>query len=76
MLASYRNPANHFFRGTSTVRTDTGNGACETIYVSEFQILKKANTRVRAVYHVAKWLCIVSFGVFCMLFVLTPPGKP
>ncbi len=30
-------------RGTSTSRTDTGNGACETIYVNDFEILKKGN---------------------------------
>lgn len=30
-------------RGTSTSRTDTGNGACETIYVNNFEILKKGN---------------------------------
>ena len=30
-------------RGTSTVRTDTGNGACETIYVREFEIVRAAN---------------------------------
>lgn len=27
-------------RGTSVVRTDTGNGACETIFVKEFDIVK------------------------------------
>jgi len=29
-------------RGTSTTRTDTGNGACETIFVNEFEILEPA----------------------------------
>ena len=29
-----------FFRGTSTVRTDSGNGACETVYVEAFTIIK------------------------------------
>jgi hypothetical protein len=28
-------------RGTSTTRTDTGNGACETIYVDDFQIVQR-----------------------------------
>ena len=32
-----------FSRGTSTVRDDTGNGACETIYVEQFDILQTAN---------------------------------
>jgi hypothetical protein len=38
MLASYRNDAG-FERGTSVTRTDTGNGACETIYVTGFDVL-------------------------------------
>lgn len=29
-------------RGTSTTRTDTGDGACETIYVEQFHILESA----------------------------------
>jgi hypothetical protein len=39
-LAEYSH--NHGFpfrRGTSTVRTDSGNGACETVYVDDFEIL-------------------------------------
>jgi len=32
-----------FHRGTSTTREDTGDGACETIYVTEFEILQPAN---------------------------------
>ena len=36
-LAGYSND-DGFRRGTSTTRDDTGNGACETIYVDEFQI--------------------------------------
>jgi hypothetical protein len=27
-------------RGTSTTRTDTGNGACETVFVEDFEIVK------------------------------------
>jgi hypothetical protein len=39
-LAEYSH--NHEFafkRGTSVVRTDTGNGACETVYLEDFEIL-------------------------------------
>ena len=42
-LAEYTNPAG-ITRGTSTTRLDTGNGACETIYVEYFEILKAANS--------------------------------
>jgi hypothetical protein len=31
-------------RGTSTTRTDTGNGACETIYVEQFKIVRPATS--------------------------------
>lgn len=37
-LASY-NGENGGGRGTSTTRSDTGNGACETIYVTEFEVV-------------------------------------
>ena len=37
-LANYQG-SNGNKRGTSIVRTDTGNGACETIYVNDVQIL-------------------------------------
>lgn len=47
-LATYSQPANQFSRGTSTVRDDTGDGACETVYVTEFRILKRANPAWRA----------------------------
>ncbi len=30
----------HFHRGTSITRFDTGNGACETVYVTDAQILR------------------------------------
>lgn len=45
-LASYGN-AEGGRRGTSTTRTDTGDGACETIYVREFDILEPAASRWR-----------------------------
>jgi len=31
-------------RGTSTTRTDTGNGACETIYLERFEIVEPATS--------------------------------
>ena len=40
-LAEYSH--NHGFpfkRGTSTVRTDSGNGACETVFVESFEVLR------------------------------------
>lgn len=40
MLASYG--AGGSKRGTSTTRDDTGNGACETIFIDEFRIVQEA----------------------------------
>jgi len=42
-LASYGSP-NVTPRGTSTTRTDTGDGACETIYVQHFEIIRAATS--------------------------------
>src|SRR5690606_8782050 len=39
-LASYESSAGK--RGTSITRDDTGDGACETIYVEEFEIIASA----------------------------------
>jgi hypothetical protein len=30
-----------FQRGTSTVRTDTGNGACETVWLEDFEVIRR-----------------------------------
>ncbi|MEM9690774.1 MAG: hypothetical protein AAF917_15010, partial [Pseudomonadota bacterium] len=37
-LASYTGPTGT--RGTSTTRTDTGDGACETIFIDTFRIVE------------------------------------
>ena len=42
-LASYTSEGGST-RGTSTTRTDTGDGACETIYVEQFKIVKAATS--------------------------------
>lgn len=48
-LASYSHSNESFKRGSSITRTDRGNGdrgngACETVYVTDFSILKRANS--------------------------------
>lgn len=42
-LASYT--LEHGKRGSSTVRTDRGNGACETVWVENLTLLKRGNHR-------------------------------
>lgn len=50
-------------RGTSTTRDDTGNGACETIFVDEFEIISAAFSGWRTVMH-------VSLGVLVLCLIL------
>ncbi len=61
-LAHYKNPMG-YERGTSTNRTDTGNGACETIFVNEISILQSMNSHWRS-------LMSFSFGVFLISLIL------
>ena len=60
-LASYRQ-GDGFQRGTSTTRDDTGNGACETIYVRDFEILSRMRSPWRMAFDVS------AFGVFSLAF--------
>lgn len=53
-----------FKRGTSTVRTDTGNGACETIYVDDVQVLRPADALWRRLRWVGLMLAVVAGGVW------------
>jgi len=56
-----------FSRGSSTTRADSGNGACETIYLTDFEIVKSANSVWRAAFAVTKYLIIVLVVVFLIL---------
>ncbi len=67
-LANYSQPGGGF-RGTSTTRTDTGNGACETIYVEEFEILKKSNRFWRFLFTLSTLLVAASLIFFIAEFV-------
>ena len=72
LLAEYANPGNGFHRGTSTIREDTGNGACETIYVNEFTIINKANRKLRRLYTIVKWLMLGSGIGFLIMLPIAP----
>ena len=51
-----------FTRGTSTVRTDTGNGACETVFIDSIEIIKAGGKRWRTLVWVAG--VMLALGVF------------
>lgn len=57
-----------FKRGTSTVRTDSGNGACETVFIDQLEILKKGNKPWRMLV----WLA----GAMLLLGVITWFARP
>lgn len=48
-----------FKRGTSTVRTDTGNGACETVFVDSFEILETAGKPWRILVWIASIMLLL-----------------
>jgi len=70
-LANYSH-AGGFSRGTSTSRNDTGNGACETVYVEDFQITRKSNPGWRLVNRLSFWLTLLSLLGLTILFFVAP----
>lgn len=57
-LASYGQDG-RINRGTSTVRTDMGNGACETIYVKHFQVLQEGSSAWRMGMYLSLFLSFI-----------------
>ena len=56
-------------RGTSLTRDDTGNGACETIYVTDINILRKANRFWRYLFSLSTLLVAGSIILLIVFFV-------
>ncbi len=75
-LAEYSHSNGEFRRGTSTVRTDTGNGACETVYVEEYEILRAGNSFWRATFTASKYAILVSGLLLVARFLLAPVTPP
>ncbi|EXJ17065.1 hypothetical protein [Imhoffiella purpurea] len=70
-LVSYSH-AGGFSRGTSTRRDDSGNGACETVYVEDFQITRTSNPGWRLIHRIASGLALVSLIGLAILFFVAP----
>jgi hypothetical protein len=64
-LAAYGHKGSGSMRGTSTSRNDTGGGACETVYVTQFEIIKRANAAWRAIMPLT---LVVIGGCLVLLF--------
>lgn len=67
VLASYGNNGGGK-RGTSTTRKDTGDGACETIFVERFQIVKAATNYWR----MSMYGFLLVFGINLIVFFKRP----
>lgn len=59
MLVSYSPASNpDWVRNTSTTRNDTGNHACEVVFVEQFDILRSSNNLVNILFSLSKWLIL------------------
>ncbi|MGK7294262.1 MAG: hypothetical protein ACNS61_00365 [Candidatus Wenzhouxiangella sp. M2_3B_020] len=64
-LSEYGQPGGPM-RGTSTTRTDTGDGACETIYLSEFRILSTMETDWRRSWWISLFVLIAAVALWAV----------
>lgn len=56
-------------RKSSTIRTDTGNGACEVMMVTDFQMLKKNPHSRDSLRQVSRFFLVLSFIAYVSLFI-------
>jgi hypothetical protein len=69
MLVNYHpTGASENVRRSSTTREDTGNGACEVVFVEEFNLLKRANSEWRRAYGLSLRLLVFALILKCALF--------
>ncbi|NQU99203.1 MAG: hypothetical protein HQ538_00540 [Parcubacteria group bacterium] len=74
-LVEYSHSDEQFKRGTSTLRTDTGNNACETVYVTDFEIIKKKEDIYREIYKYAKYPLIGSILLYIASLFISPMSR-
>ncbi len=66
-LVSYGVKGAPYARGSSTVRNDRGNGACEVVYVTEFEILREGNPVWRSLHRLSLVLGGLALAVLIFL---------
>lgn len=66
-LVSYGQKGAPYARRSSTVRTDRGNGACEVVYVTEFEVLREANAAWRTLYKLSAALAGLSLAALIFI---------
>ncbi len=57
-------------RTSSLTRIDTGNGACEVMYVKNFRFIKRHNTTLYSANTFFKWLSLLSLVMSIITFLL------
>jgi hypothetical protein len=70
-LVSYGIKDSPYRRVSSTTRSDRGNGACETVFVNEFEILREANPEWRSLYKLS--LGLMALCAAFLIFGARPP---
>ena len=66
-LVSYGIKGAPYSRRSSTVRNDRGNGACEVVYVTEFEVLREANAAWRALHKLS--LALAALSLVALIFI-------
>src|SRR5690606_857656 len=67
MLAQYSSD-NGSSRGTSITRTDTGDRACETIYVTDYNVLQ----RYYSPWRILMYISLITLALSLALYLITP----
>ena len=70
-LVNYRHDQG-FHRKTSITRNDKGGGACETLFVTQCQILRKGNPFWNTLHHLTKYFIGISVIILIIQFLFTP----
>lgn len=72
-LASYSvitNGVSPGARTSSTTREDSGNGACEVVYVTDFEIIKANQPTVTSVFNISKLALEYGVAAWLIIFIL------
>jgi hypothetical protein len=73
MLVNYQPQSKpNWIRRTSTTRDDTGNGACEVIFVTQYEILHSSNSAWHATFTIAFWSVLLSLILKVIRMALPP----
>jgi len=74
-LVEYSSNDGQFQRKTSTFREDTGNNACEVVYLTDFEIIKKKEDIYREIYKYSKYPLIGSIIIFVIYLFWSPLSR-